>query len=115
MIGKYGTIQWNGHIAAFVLAVVVGMMSWFQSSPIHADQPVAAMTIGYQNGTITGIYETTLQIDHRTYSLTPDVVLVDRHGDELKARFLRVDIEVKYHLEKGSKDRIDRMIVFLPE
>jgi len=115
MIVGYSPTPWNKHIAAFVLALGMGMMIWLQPNPIHADQPMAAMTVGYQSGTITGIYETTLQIDHRTYSLTSDAVLLDRHGDELAVRYLRVDIEVKYHLEKGSKDRIDRMILFLPE
>jgi len=73
------------------------------------------MTVGYQSGMITGVYETTFQIDHRTYSLTPDAVLLDRHGDELNVGYLRMDIEVKFHLQKDSKDKIDRMILFLPE
>lgn len=98
-----------------MLAVGIGMMIGFSPGALRADQPVAAMNVGFQNGTITGIYETTLQIDHKTYSLTPDAVLLDRHGDELAARYLQVDIEVRYHLEKGSKDRIDRMILLLPE
>jgi hypothetical protein len=75
-------------------------------------QPPAAVT--YKNGTVTGIYETTFQIDHRTYSLTPDAVLLDRHGDPLEPKDLKVDIEVKYHLQKGSTDKIDQMILFLP-
>jgi hypothetical protein len=99
----------------FVLMVGIGMMLGFPPESLRADQPVAAMNVGFQSGTITGIFETTLQIDHKTYSLTPDVVLLDRHGDELSAKYLMVDIEVRYHLEKGSKDRIDRMILLLPE
>jgi len=99
----------------FMLAIGIGMMIWFSPGAARADQPVAAMNMGFQSGTITGIYETTLQIDHKTYSLTPDVVLLDRHGDALSAKYLQVDIEVRYHLEKGSKDRIDRMILLLPE
>jgi hypothetical protein len=80
-----------------------------------ADESLPQQTaVAYKDGTITGIYETTFQIDHKTYSLAPDAVLLDRHGDELDARHLRVDIEVKYHLEKGSTDRIDRMILYLP-
>jgi hypothetical protein len=114
MIVKNEKARWGRH-TAFLLVIGIGILTGFGAGSVRADQPVAAMTAGYQSGTITGIYETTLQIDHKTYSLTPDVVLLDRHGDELAARHLQVDIEVKYHLEKGSKDRIDRMILLLPE
>jgi hypothetical protein len=80
-----------------------------------ADQPLPQQAVvAYKDGTITGVYEATIQIDHKTYTLAPDVVLLDRHGDELDGRHLRVDIEVKYHLEKGSTDRVDRMILYLP-
>jgi hypothetical protein len=93
------------------------MLIWLPCHTASADQeqPLPMMTVGYQSGMITGIYETTLQIDHKTYSLTPEAVLLDRHGDELNARHLRVDLEVKYHLQKDSKDKIDRMILILPE
>jgi hypothetical protein len=107
--------RWSLGLAPLLLAVGMGMMIWFSPDVLRADEPVAAVNVGFQNGTITGIYETTLQIDHKTYSLTPDVALLDRHGDVLAARYLQVDIEVRYHLEKGSKDRIDRMILLLPE
>lgn len=107
---KDGTTQWSRR-AALVLTMVMGMLIGF--APV--EQPVAMMTVGYQSGTITGIYETTFQIDHKTYSLAPDAVLLDRHGDELTAKYLRVDLEVRYHLEKGSQERIDRMILLLPE
>jgi hypothetical protein len=107
--------RWSPGLALLMLAVGIGMMVGVFPDVLRADEPVAAVNVGFQNGTITGIYETTLQIDHKTYSFTPDVVLLDRHGDELSARYLRVDIEVRYHLEKGSKDKIDRMILLLPE
>ncbi len=106
----------NGNrMTSYGLALGLVVMSGFHSESTQADQQPPMMTVGYQTGTITGIYETTFQIDHRTYSLTPDVVLLDRHGDELNVRYLRVDIEVKYHLQKDSKDKIDRMILILPE
>jgi hypothetical protein len=91
------------------------MMVGLAPGTTRADQPPPMMTVGYQSGTITSVYEATFQIDHRTYSLTPDAVLLDRHGDELNVSYLRVDIEVKYHLQKDSKDKIDRMILILPE
>lgn len=100
-------------IGGAALVLTLGMAS-FMPVVSSADQS-SAIPVSYQIGTITGIYETTFQIDQRTYSLTPDAVLLDRHGDELRLSHLRVDIEVKYHLQKDSKDKIDRMILLLPE
>lgn len=97
------------------LTIGVGLFMGISLSTTQADQSPVTTAVAYQNGVITGMHETMLEINHKSFSLTPDVVLLDRHGDELSARFLKVDLEVKYHLEKGSQDRIDRMIVFLPE
>lgn len=105
----------GNRITAYMLALGIMAMSGVVPGSTQADEQLPMMTVGYQAGTITGIYETTFQIDHRTYSLTPDAVLLDRHGDELNVRYLRVDIEVKYHLQKDSKEKIDRMILLLPE
>jgi len=78
------------------------------------DQPLPSMTIGYQNGTITAIYEKTLDIDGRTYSLTPDVVMLDEHGETLDPARLMVSAEVKFHVKKEQSNVIDKMIVTLP-
>lgn len=97
----------------FILAM--GLLVADPAGVSFADQSLPAMTVAYRDGKITSIYETTFQIDHKTFSFVPEVVILDRHGDLLKASDLRVDIEVKYHLLKGSTDKIDQMIMFLPE
>ena len=114
MINRNIWTTWNRRMA-YALALGIVVMVGLAPGTTRADQQPPTMTIGYQSGTITSIYETTFQIDHRTYSLTPDAILLDRHGDELRPSHLRVDIEVKYHLQKDSKDKIDRMILLLPE
>ena len=78
------------------------------------DQALPAMTISYQNGTITAIYENTLDIDGRTYGLMPDVVMLDEHGDMLDPARLMVTAEVKFHVKKEQSNKIDKMIVTLP-
>jgi hypothetical protein len=42
-------------------------------------------------------------------------VLVDRHGDPVEPTAVRVDIEVKYRVQKGTTDKIDWMLLILPE
>jgi hypothetical protein len=78
------------------------------------DQPIPTITIGYQNGAITAIYEKTLDIDRRTYGLVPDVVMLDDHGRVLDPARLVVTAEVKFHVKKEQSNMIDKMIVTLP-
>lgn len=116
--GLHRGSQMSGHSRLFVrarmIALAVTILSVMNVGVTMADdQPLPSMTIGYQNGTITAIYEKTFQIDGRTYSLTPDAVILDDSGNKLDAGMLAVTLEVKYHVKKGETDKIDRMILFL--
>ena len=111
--------QMNGHSRWFVRAgpmvLAVTVLSFMSIGVTLADdQPIPSITVGYQHGTITAIYEKTLDIDGRTYGLMPDVVMLDDSGNQLDAGMLGVTLEVKYHVKKGEPDKIDRMILFLP-
>ena len=106
------------HLAAVVLpgafALTVVMLLPISQAVVFAEQSLPTMAVGYLSGKITGIYQTNLQIDGKTFGLAPECVLVDRHGDPLMPDALKEDVEVKYHLLKGSTDKIDSMVVFLP-
>jgi hypothetical protein len=80
-----------------------------------ADEPLPAAVASYPTGTITAIYETTFQINRRTVSLAPEAVIVDRHGDSVALSAIREDIDVKYRIQKGTTDKIDWMLLILPE
>jgi glucan-binding YG repeat protein len=95
-----------------------------------AQSQIPAQSVAWQSGTITAIYETTIQIDGRTFSLAPDAVILDDTGNQMDASELVVTAEVKYHVKPASQqaskqdskqdntieqqDKIDRMIVVLP-
>ena len=108
-------LDWRAHTVLAAIALVLSTPIVTSLSLAFAEQNLPAVAVAYQDGKITGVYETTIQIDHRTFSLAPEVVILDRHGDPLAERDIRVDLEVKYHLLKGTTDKIDQMIVFLPE
>ena len=102
-------------IRARIIALAVTILSVMSVGVTMADdQPLPSMTISYQNGTITAIYENTFDIDGRTYGLTPDVVMLDEHGDTLDPSRLMVTAEVKFHVKKEQSNKIDKMIVTLP-
>lgn len=103
-------------IRARIIALAVTILSVMSVGVTLADdQPLPSMTIGYQNGTITAIYEKTLDIDGRTYGLIPDVVMLDEHGDTLDPSRLMVSAEVRFHVTKEQSNKIDKMIVTLPK
>jgi hypothetical protein len=112
--------QMSGHSRWFVRAGVTMVLAVTVLSVISVgvtladDQPLPSMTISYQNGTITAIYEKTLDIDGRTYWLVPDVVMLDDHGKILGPSSLVVTAEVKFHVTKEQNNKIDKMIVTLP-
>jgi hypothetical protein len=111
--------QMSGHSRLFVrariIALAVTVLSVMSVGVTLADdQPLPSMTVSYQNGTITAIYENTLDIDGRTYGLMPDVVMLDEHGDMLDPARLMVTAEVKFHVKKEQSNKIDKMIVTLP-
>lgn len=97
-------------LLTFGLSLCVG------TKVVQADEPsIPAAAASYPTGKITSIYETAFQINGRTVSLVPEAVLVDRHGDPLPPTALRVDIDVKYHIQKGTTDKIDWLLLILPE
>ena len=79
-----------------------------------AEQSLPNMVVGYQSGKITAVYQTTFQIDGRTYSLTPDAVILDDNGNPLDAGYIGIEIEAKFHVKKDQNDKIDQMILILP-
>ena len=111
--------QMSGHcrwfVRARIMVLAVTVLSVMNVGVTLADdQPLPSMTIGYQNGTITAIYEKTLDIDGRTYGLMPDVVMLDDYGRMMDPARLMVSAEVKFHVKKEQSNKIDKMIVTLP-
>jgi hypothetical protein len=81
---------------------------------VSADQPVPTITVGYQSGKITAVYQTSFQIDGRTYTLTPDAEILDDNGNQLDASYIVKEIEAKFRVKKDQNDKIEKMILILP-
>jgi hypothetical protein len=101
------------HTGIMVLAVAILFVMNVGVTPAD-DQPIASMTIGYQDGTITAIHEKTLDINGRAYGLMPDVVILSHRGRIMSPSDLVVTAEVKFHVTKEDNGKIDKMIVTLP-
>jgi len=81
---------------------------------VSADQPLPTITVGYQSGKITAVYQTSFQIDGRTYTLTPDAEILDDNGNQLDASYIVKEIEAKFRVKKDQNDKIEKMILILP-
>ncbi|MDO8357504.1 MAG: hypothetical protein Q7U76_14040 [Nitrospirota bacterium] len=102
-------------LRAGIMVLVVTVTSVVSVGITLADeQALPSMTIGLQQGAITAIHEKTLDIDGRTYGLTPDVVMLDEQGEALEPGRLMVTAEVKFHVKKEQSNKIDKLIVTLP-
>jgi hypothetical protein len=98
-----------------IMVLVVTFLSVMNTGVTLADdQPIPSMTIGYQTGAITAIYEKTLEINGRAYGLMPEVIMLDEHEETLDPARLMVTAEVKFHVMKEQSNKIDKMIVTLP-
>ena len=107
-------IQANRDHLVYALLLAGGMLLNLIPALTLADQPLTTMTAGYQSGTITAVYPSTFQIDGRTYSFTPDAVVLDENGNQLDAGYIRVGAETKFHVKKDQNDKIDKMVLILP-
>lgn len=101
-------------IGITVLAVTVLSVMTVGVTPAD-DQPLPSMTIGYQNGMITAVYEKTLDIDGRTYGLTPDLSIMDEEGNAMEPSSIMRNAAVKFHVKKEQSDKIDKMILIFPK
>ncbi len=108
------TVSATPRAARWALTLGIGVMVGLFSDPLCADQPLPMMTVGYQSGKITAVYQTTFLIDGRTYRLAPDAVIYDDSGNRIDAGYIGVDLEVKFHVKKEQNDTVDTMVLSLP-
>ncbi|MDH4084632.1 MAG: DUF2945 domain-containing protein [Nitrospira sp.] len=111
--GKNSSQPWSKLTILSTIIVLASTTGVPQVS--RADEPFPAAMAGYPTGTITAIHETTFEINGRTVSLVPEAVIVDRHGDPVALTVIRVNTDVRYRIQKGTTDKIDWMLVILPE
>lgn len=106
---------WLGRrVATLTLVMGIVMTGGLSPSPLHANQQLPVMTVGYQSGKITAVYQTTFLIDGRAYRLAPDVIIYDDSGNRIDAGYIGVDLEVKFHVKREQNDMIDTLILSLP-
>lgn len=82
----------------------------------HALDPIPSATMsGLQAGVVTSIGHQSLVISGKEYTLDPEVEIRDQEDNVLQADVIKPNHEVKFHFKKGNGNKIDVMIVYVPQ
>lgn len=90
------------------LLVIVG--SEAQADPIS----LSVMT-SLQSGTITAVHHETVSINGKEYGFDAEVQARDQEDNHLELSAIRPNLEVKFHVKKNESNKIDLIIVYMPQ
>lgn len=90
------------------LLVIVG--SEAQADPIS----LSVMT-SLQSGTITAVHHETVSINGKEYGFDAEVQARDQEDNHLELSAIRPNLDVKFHVKKNESNKIDLIIVYMPQ
>lgn len=90
------------------LLVIVG--STAQADPIS----LSVMT-SLQSGTITAVHHETVSISGKEYGFDQEVQARDQEDNHLELSAIRPNLDVKFHVKKNESNKIDLIIVYMPQ
>ena len=99
------------------LALVLGMcgLLGFADSTAQADPiPLSVMT-SLQSGTITAVHHETVSISGKEYGFDQEVQARDQEDNHLELSAIRPNLDVKFHVKKNESNKIDLIIVYMPQ
>jgi len=99
-----------------VLMAVLGALFCGHALVAHALDPIpVSVASGLQAGVVTSIGQQALFLNGKEYTLDPEIDLRDQEDNVLEPEVIKVNHEVKFHLKKGDSNKIDLMIVYMPQ
>ncbi|MCS6896590.1 MAG: hypothetical protein NZM29_01330 [Nitrospira sp.] len=104
---------------AMGLAVIgmIGMVGWnMGGAPRVWAQSRAMVSAGLpHSGMVTDIRERMIEIDGRLYTFDPQVQVFDDEGNQVDLSAIVRNAEVRFRLKQDDVNRIDRIVVYLPQ
>ncbi len=102
-------------ICGTVLVAVLSTV-WGYVPLAHALDPIPAhVASGLQAGVVTSAEQHSLFINGKQYTVDPEVEIRDQEDNVLQPDVIKRDHEVKFHLKKGDSNKIDFVIVYMPQ
>ncbi|MCP9470042.1 MAG: hypothetical protein NNA31_08615 [Nitrospira sp.] len=97
----------------------IGLSVWFclfGGSPMAHAQSRSAVIGGLtEQGMVTGVRERTVVIDGRDYEFDQKVEVFDAKGNRVDLSAIVRNAEVRFRLKQDDINKIDRIVVYLPQ
>lgn len=98
-----------------VLVTVLSMICGYAPSAQALDPISAHFMSGLQAGVVTSVESRSIFINGKEYAVDSEVQIRDQEDNVLQPEVIRRDHEVKFHLKKGESNKIDFLIVYMPQ
>ena len=108
--------QWRKPVT--ISGIMIAMLGAVcgQGAIVHALDPIPmGIASGLQPGVVTSIGNQTLFISGKEYALDNEVEIRDQEDNVLQADVIKPNHDVKFHLKKGEGNKIDVMVVYMPQ
>lgn len=112
---KSNRLQLAAMISVSIFCVAVSGVCG-NSQLAHALDPIPAHILsGLQAGVVTSVEQQSINISGKLYTVAPEIQIRDQEDNVLQPEVVQIGHEVKFHLKKGESNKIDFMIVYMPQ
>ncbi len=101
-------------VGAGVLLGLCGFVGLADSRAQADPIPLSVMS-SLQPGTITAVHHETVLINGKEYGFDAEVQARDQDDNHLEVAAIRPNLEVKFHVKKNESNKIDLIIVYMPQ
>ena len=98
-----------------VLVAALNMICGYTPSAHALDRIPAHILNGLQAGVVTSVEQQSINISGKMYTVDHEIQIRDQEDNVLQPEVIKRDHEVKFHLKKGESNKIDFMIVYMPQ
>ena len=102
-------------VRAVVVLGICGLPMGFAGSRAQADPIPLSVMSSLQPGTITAVHHETVSINGKEYGFDAEVQARDQDDNHLEVAAIRPNLEVKFHVKKNESNKIDLIIVYMPQ
>lgn len=100
-----------GIVLMAIFGTVYGQAQWAQA----LDPIPAGIASTLQPGVVTSVWSQALFISGKEYTLDPEVEIRDQEDNLLQADVIKSGHDVKFHVKKGEGNKIDVLVVYMPQ
>ncbi|MBX9658720.1 MAG: hypothetical protein K2X00_09135 [Nitrospiraceae bacterium] len=102
-------------LGRMVLALGIFGLLGLADSRAQADPIPLSVMSSLQPGTITAVHHETVSINGKEYGFDAEVQARDQDDNHLEVAAIRPNLEVKFHVKKNESNKIDLIIVYMPQ